>query len=193
MTKPPSHTRQYADYSLAVPSPAGAAATSQAQAGPAPPVADDPKDEVNVTPQPALGDLSVGAPGQGHTEERVEYRDENGRLLNEAQVKELEGKVEFTTRYETRTRLLDTAGNEVDEIVAEGNDDGGEESSTVPAKADGEDPETSGVKVGKASDRPAKVAVGEDVVKERKVGGAVSEKGARPESPVGKASGRDEL
>lgn len=48
-----------------------------------------------------------------HTEERVEYRDQDGNLLNEEQVKALEGKVEFKTRYETRTRVIDAQGNEI--------------------------------------------------------------------------------
>jgi dolichyl-phosphate-mannose-protein mannosyltransferase len=48
-----------------------------------------------------------------HSEERVEYRDQDGNLLNEEQVKALEGKVEFKTRYETRTRVVDAQGNEV--------------------------------------------------------------------------------
>lgn len=48
-----------------------------------------------------------------HTEERVEFRDQDGNLLNEEQVKALEGKVEFKTRYETRTRVVDAQGNEV--------------------------------------------------------------------------------
>jgi dolichyl-phosphate-mannose-protein mannosyltransferase len=48
-----------------------------------------------------------------HTEERIEYRDQDGNLLNEEQVKALEGKVEFKTRYETRTRLVDAEGNEI--------------------------------------------------------------------------------
>ncbi|KAK4188967.1 Dolichyl-phosphate-mannose-protein mannosyltransferase-domain-containing protein [Podospora australis] len=48
-----------------------------------------------------------------HKEERVEYRDQDGNILNEEQVKALEGKVEFKTRYETRTRVIDDAGNEV--------------------------------------------------------------------------------
>lgn len=46
-------------------------------------------------------------------EERVEYRDQDGNLLNEEQVKALEGKVEFKTRYETRTRVVDADGNEI--------------------------------------------------------------------------------
>lgn len=40
-------------------------------------------------------------------EEKVEYRDEDGNLLDEAQVAALEGKVSFSTRYETRTRMVD--------------------------------------------------------------------------------------
>lgn len=57
----------------------------------------------------------AGIPGQKilSREERVEYRDQDGNLLNEEQVKELEGKVEFKTRYETRTRVVDANGNEV--------------------------------------------------------------------------------
>ncbi|GAO18804.1 uncharacterized protein UV8b_05916 [Ustilaginoidea virens] len=46
-------------------------------------------------------------------EQRVEYRDQNGNLLNEEQVKALQGKVKFETRYETRTRVVDEGGNEV--------------------------------------------------------------------------------
>lgn len=48
-----------------------------------------------------------------HSEERIEYRDQDGNLLDEEQVKALEGKVEFHTRYETRTKLLDVDGNEI--------------------------------------------------------------------------------
>lgn len=48
-----------------------------------------------------------------HSEERTEYRDQDGNLLDEEQVKALEGKVEFHTRYETRTKLLDPEGNEI--------------------------------------------------------------------------------
>lgn len=51
-------------------------------------------------------------------EEKIEYRDQDGNLLNEEQVKALEGKVEFKTKYETRTRVVDADGNEVLEVVA---------------------------------------------------------------------------
>lgn len=46
-------------------------------------------------------------------EEKVEYRDQDGNLLDAEQVKALEGKVSFKTRYETRTRVVDTQGNEI--------------------------------------------------------------------------------
>ncbi|KAF7558518.1 hypothetical protein G7046_g5641 [Stylonectria norvegica] len=50
-------------------------------------------------------------------EEKVEYRDQDGNLLNPEQVKSLEGKVEFKTKYETRTRVVDDQGNELEEPV----------------------------------------------------------------------------
>lgn len=46
-------------------------------------------------------------------EEKVEYRDQDGNLLDEEQVKALAGKVSFKTRYETRTRMVDAQGNEI--------------------------------------------------------------------------------
>ncbi|CAG8953972.1 hypothetical protein HYFRA_00009071 [Hymenoscyphus fraxineus] len=46
-------------------------------------------------------------------EEKIEYRDQDGNLLDAEQVKALEGKVSFKTRYETRTRLVDPNGNEI--------------------------------------------------------------------------------
>ncbi len=55
------------------------------------------------------------APGQSvlSREEKVEYRDQDGNLLSPEQVKQLEGKVSFKTRYETRTRMVDAQGNEL--------------------------------------------------------------------------------
>ncbi|KAK2817677.1 hypothetical protein FQN49_007969, partial [Arthroderma sp. PD_2] len=46
---------------------------------------------------------------------QVEYRDQDGNILNEEQVKALEsqGEVSFETRYETRTRLIDSQGREI--------------------------------------------------------------------------------
>ena len=62
-----------------------------------------------MTPQPP------GAEDAVHTEERVEYRDEKGNILNEEEIAALDGKVSFNTRYETRTRVLDANGNEIEE------------------------------------------------------------------------------
>lgn len=62
--------------------------------------------DVNVTPHP------VAEPSVSRVE-KVEYRDQDGNILNEEQVKDLEGKVSFETRYETRTRVIDSEGNEI--------------------------------------------------------------------------------
>ncbi|KAK8103181.1 Dolichyl-phosphate-mannose--protein mannosyltransferase 1 [Apiospora sp. TS-2023a] len=77
-------------------------------------------------------------------EEKIEYRDQDGNLLDAEQVKALEGKVEFKTRYETRTRVVDAAGQEVesppemaDQGVAPPHPDvEGAESSTKQLKQD---------------------------------------------------------
>ncbi|KAF8475581.1 dolichyl-phosphate-mannose-protein mannosyltransferase 1 [Kalaharituber pfeilii] len=73
-----------------------------------------PKDDTTAAPKNA----PVHQPVAGKIvkrEEHIEYRDQDGNLLNEEQVKALEGQVEFKTRYETKTRLLDQAGNELPE------------------------------------------------------------------------------
>ncbi|KAG6106748.1 hypothetical protein E4U13_007317 [Claviceps humidiphila] len=61
--------------------------------------------------------ISAKPPPPGHKivgqEEKVEYRDQDGNLLSEEQVKELEGKVKFETKHETRTRVVDDQGVEV--------------------------------------------------------------------------------
>ncbi|KAK5113185.1 hypothetical protein LTR85_011003 [Meristemomyces frigidus] len=174
----------YAEYSLAVPSAVGPAATGQAaHAGPAAPKAEDPKMEVVHTPG--------GIPA---TEEKIEYRDEFGELLDEEEVRALEGKVSFSTRYETRTRLVDEEGREVYNAVVGGG--GGEEEQEAAGAgaagtiADAPEPGTEGV--GKASGRPPVVAAAGDVRKERSVEGL--ERTAEPESGEGvPATERDEL
>lgn len=136
--------------------------TAQAEVGPAPPVADDPKADVHFTPgdgvnpnQAAAGHITPGGPVMQNdgtiTEERVEYRDEDGNLLDEEQVRALEGQVSFSTRYETRTRVIDEYGNEVDgEPFAEHYPEGGEGAGQgrddqelfAGTRADGPDPVT---------------------------------------------------
>src|SRR5271168_2352213 len=67
------------------------------------------QDDTIVTPQPA-GEQRVNG-----SEERIEYRDQDGNVLDESQVSALEseGKVSLKTKYETRTRLVDANGNEI--------------------------------------------------------------------------------
>ncbi|KAK5069940.1 Dolichyl-phosphate-mannose--protein mannosyltransferase 1 [Lithohypha guttulata] len=90
--------------SLQIPSNKGAeeAVTPQAQpaAGIPPPDAEHPNQ------QKVLG-----------REERVEYRDQDGNLLDDAQVSALlaEGKASFSTKYETETKVVDEHGNIIPE------------------------------------------------------------------------------
>ncbi|KAK1758345.1 glycosyltransferase [Echria macrotheca] len=94
---------------------------------PAPPVqaGQPPQIPVGIANPPEAGKPGISGapppPGQRilSREERVEYRDQFGNLLNEEQVKALEGKVEFKTRYETRTRVVDADGNEIPQPDAE--------------------------------------------------------------------------
>ncbi|KAH8677231.1 family 39 glycosyltransferase [Ilyonectria robusta] len=79
---------------------------------PAPPVEKAPEvkaqQEAGISGAPAMEQHRVIA-----KEEKVEYRDQDGNLLDPEQVKALEGKVEFKTKYETQTRVVDEAGNEL--------------------------------------------------------------------------------
>lgn len=152
--------------------------TNAAQNGAAPPVADDPKKDVNVTP------------GLLRVEEKIEYRDEAGNLLDEAQVKALEGKVSFSTKYETRTRLVDDAGNELVDIEAA--NEVPEESSFAGTLAEAEEPSTDFE--GKASGAPPKVNVAEDLKKESAVESSVaSSQQAEPASDTTAATAHEEL
>lgn len=92
-------------------------------------------DKPSFTPQAPL------APGQSilSREEKIEYRDQDGNLLDAEQVKSLEGKVSFKTRYETRTRIVDAQGNEINppdepQIAPPHPDVDGPDSSTIAAK-----------------------------------------------------------
>jgi dolichyl-phosphate-mannose-protein mannosyltransferase len=104
-------------------------------------------------------------------EERIEYRDENGRILDEEEVAELAGKVSFKTRYETRTRIVDAQGNEIYEGLVDGQ--GGEdEAGVAPPHPDveGQNPETQqDSEPAAASDVPPTVEVEEDQEKEKSV------------------------
>lgn len=72
---------------------------------------------MSEAPEPLVSPPPIAVPA-GHSvlsrEEKIEYRDQDGNLLSPEQVKALEGKVSFKTRYETRTRMVDPEGNEID-------------------------------------------------------------------------------
>ena len=100
---------------------------------------------------PALVSPPPQAAPAGHSilskEEKVEYRDQDGNLLDPEQVKSLEGKVSFKTRYETRTRLVDAKGNEIPQP---------EEAGVAPPHPDveGADRETIGIPEAEVQGKP---------------------------------------
>lgn len=119
-------------------------------------------------------------------EEKVEYRDDIGNLLDPEQVKELEGKVSFSTRYETRTRILDAQGNELynGPIQVEISD----RESAAGTVASAPEPETVGEPAGQANKAPPKnVAAGKESVEKE------SKATAEPEADLSKETGKDEL
>ena len=120
-------------------------------------------------------------------EEKTEYRDENGNLLDEEQVEQLKGKVSFQTRYETRTRVVDAEGNE----VADGeNVVFAEQPSMGTSGAEGGNQETlQGKGQDEASDAPPTVPVGEEqkkekVIEEKRTG--TPEPASEPQEPTRK-------
>ena len=173
---------QYAEYSLVrLDAPANgleATQTATAEHGPPPPGAEDPKQDVLVTP--GKPNPPPGAGGkQFATEEKIEYRDEDGNLLNEAQVAAIKAgsaSVSFSTRYETRTRVVDEFGNEVEDGVA-GTLAEGVEFATVEALGEGD-----------ANAKPPRVGAKGDLKKEGKVeaAGGRAEPGSEPEKKTGR-------
>ena len=114
-------------------------------------------------------------------EERIEYRGEKGRVLDDDEVSALAGKVSFKTRYETRTRIVDAQGNEIyDGLVDAHGDieepvnanDNAEEPGVAPPHpdAEGRNPETQQqADAPEASEAPPTVEVVEDQQKEKSV------------------------
>ena len=108
----------------------------------------------NVTPQAAVEEASV------RREEKVEYRDQDGNLLNEEEVAALAGKVDFQTRYETRTRIIDADGNEIAESSA----------GTAPPHPAAREPETAADDPeDDGRDLPATASPEDDMAKEKSV------------------------
>ena len=112
----------------------------------------------NVTPQASVPDSSPV------TEEKVEYRDQDGNLLNEEQVSALQGQVEFKTRYETRTKVVDSNGNVVGDGPA-----GGEGFAPPHPDVDREPETAANRKEDDGRDSPATASPGDDIRKEKSV------------------------
>lgn len=119
-------------------------------------------------------------------EERVEYRDEKGRILDEEEVKALEGKVSFKTRYETRTRVVDAQGNEIHEALVDAREEEGQGVAPPHPDVEGRNPETKeqGEPAPEASEAPPTVEVAEDVQKEKSVEQQVKEPKPASEAKV---------
>lgn len=108
-------------------------------------------------------------------EEKVEYRDQHGNILNAEQVKELEGKVEFETKYETRTRVVDDQGKEIPSA------------GVAPPHPDVEGVDKETVKADAKDDTVKDAAASRDGERE------AEDAKARPASEGKKATGKDEL
>ena len=117
-----------------------------------------PSSDANVTPQASAAESVL------NREDRVEYRDQDGNLLDEKQVADLEGKVSFSTRYETRTRVVDADGNE----IADGS--AGAEGFAPPHPDVDREPETAAdVSENDGRNTPATASPDEDIGKEQSV------------------------
>lgn len=133
---------------------------------------------VSAPPQDIPQDLPVVS-----KEERVEYRDEHGRVLDEAEVSALAGQVSFKTRYETRTRIVDAQGNEIYEGLVESRGDENQGVAPPHPDVEGQNPET---QAEKSSDAPVAVAVevSEDQQKEKSAESENQNQDAQPASEV---------
>ena len=165
-------------------------------AAPAPPAAVPNQQQPIEQEKKAEGEAAVSPPPEGvpvpkdlpvvSKEERVEYRDENGRILNEDEVAALADKVSFKTRYETRTRVVDAQGNEIYEGLVDARD-AAEEHGVAPPHPDveGRNPETAEAPAAsEASELPPTVEVVEDQQKEQSI-----EQDAGEAKPASEAQG----
>ncbi|KAI1959539.1 Dolichyl-phosphate-mannose--protein mannosyltransferase 1 [Ophidiomyces ophidiicola] len=107
-----------------------------------------PKDGANESTEAAEVTMATGDQII-EKQESVEYRDQNGNVLNAQQVSSLakEGGVSFQTRYETRTRVVDAQGRDLEQQLAPPHPD-----------VDGQNPETPGKGESAHGDKPASVA-----------------------------------
>lgn len=102
----------------------------------------------------------------------------------------MEGKVSFSTRYETRTRLVDEAGNEIHDGIVE--DAGADAQGVAGSYAEGRNPDTQDpLGEAEANTVPPQVAAKDDVSKEKSVEESVEV--PEPESDASKSTGKEEL
>lgn len=144
------------------------------------PIVQQEQPVMSAAPVYSEAPVNAGSQSVVSREERVEYRDQDGNLLDEEQVKALSGKVSFQTRYETRTRIVDASGV----VIEQG------EASVAPPHPDVDnvDPETVAVPEKEAEAAPASQSKAEeDLVKEAAVENA--KKGeAKPASDAQEAT-----
>jgi dolichyl-phosphate-mannose-protein mannosyltransferase len=92
----------YPSYEAYENAPASVDSHIPASAAPAGGNPEQPKNDAQVTPQAEVSAAPVAPPADAPQivgrEEKVEYRDEFGNILNDEQVEELKGKVEFQVR-----------------------------------------------------------------------------------------------
>ena len=148
------------------------------------PVGDDEKNkkEKKVKKDKKEPPVSKKDPNVVNKEEHVEYHDQDGNLLDEEAVKSLEGKVEFQTKYETKTRVIDEDGNEIDSGSVEA-----EPVAPPHPDVEGVDRET----VGAAADDAA--AVAKDAAASRDGEKEAAHGQPKPASEGKEATGHEEL
>jgi dolichyl-phosphate-mannose-protein mannosyltransferase len=193
------------------------APTNAAKGGPAPPVAEDPQKEVNLTPlgsgdvpaQPLISASTETIPSavQGKLDrflqdiqDQVQPAADNHNAGAGADEADGSAQESFSTRYQTHTRIVDEQGREIYDgpVFVEVSDEGHLPQETAAAGVAGTiasapEPETAADPAAAPSGVPAEV----EVPKEEKTGKkeATGKFSVEPEEKVLKAeeTGRDEL
>ncbi|KAF2641716.1 PMT-domain-containing protein [Massarina eburnea CBS 473.64] len=178
----------YDDYTSIVPTTSVVEVPSSPVADVPAPVVEQPekvKADEMVSEKPAVSAPPAADPNElpvVSQEERIEFRDENGRILDDEEVAALGGKVSFKTRYETRTRIVDGQGHELHESLVDAHEVDGQGVAPPHPDVEGINPETKDIPEAEASDSPPTVEVNEDKLKEKSV-----EKEAKKPKPASEA------
>ncbi|KAI9718002.1 MAG: hypothetical protein M1828_006992 [Chrysothrix sp. TS-e1954] len=181
----------YAQYALQPASATGDVAPTLDTGVPAAP-------EAVITPKGSEA-VAIDGDGNAHLQEGavrevgLEYRDEEGNLMSPEEVEKIKDQVSFSTKYETRTRIVDDAGNEIPRASMP---DGQIKEGQAPPHPDieGRNPNTAGSEKrqgeaeAEASDAPPTVDAEGGLGKES--AGADSPKKARPGSERDEATAK---